>query len=258
MDFVKLEVEATTAIITIDRPKALNALNPQVLSELADAVAQIRTNAAVRAVIITGAGEKAFVAGADIAAMANFNAEEAKAFGELGHRVMDAIEALPVPVIAAVNGFALGGGSELALACDFIYASEKAKFGLPEVSLGVIPGFGGTQRLTRLLGRARAKEIIFTGDMIDAAKAKAIGLALEVVAPEELLPFCKKVAATIAKRGPLAITQAKTAIDKGGDLPLEAGNALERNAFSILFGSADQKEGMAAFLAKRPPEFKGA
>ena len=257
-EFVKLGVEATTAIITIDRPKALNALNPQVLNELADAVAQIRQNAAVRAVIITGAGEKAFVAGADIAAMANFNAEEAKSFGELGHRVMDAIEALPVPVIAAVNGFALGGGGEVAVACDFIYASEKAKFGLPEVTLGVIPGFGGTQRLLRLLGRARAKEIIFTGDMIDAAKAKAIGLALEVVAPEELLPFCKKVAATIAKRGPLAITQAKTAIDKGADLPLEAGNALERNAFSILFGSADQKEGMAAFLAKRPPEFKGA
>jgi len=256
-EFVKLELEGTLAIITIDRPKALNALNPQVLTELADCIAKVATDMSLRALIVTGAGEKAFVAGADIAAMANFTAQEAKTFGEQGHGVMDALESLAVPVIAAVNGFALGGGSELALACDFIYASEKAKFGLPEVTLGVIPGFGGTQRLTRLLGRARAKELIFTGEIIDAAKAKQIGLALEVVPSEELMPFCKKVAATISKRGPLAVAQAKTAIDAGADLSLEAGNALERHAFSMLFGTGDQKEGMAAFLAKRPPEFKG-
>jgi enoyl-CoA hydratase len=172
--------------------------------------------------------------------------------------VFDSLEALPMPVIAAVNGFALGGGCELALACDFIYASEKAKFGLPEVTLAVIPGFGGTQRLTRVVGRARAKELIFSGEMIDAARAKEIGLALEVVPPAELLERCKKLAATIAKRGPLAVAQAKRVIDAGADLQLRDGNAIERDGFMKLFATADQKEGMAAFLAKRPAEFKNA
>ncbi len=256
MDFVKLELEGAVAVITIDRPKALNALNRQVLGELSEAIGQVAQNKAMRTLIITGAGEKAFVAGADIAEMAAFNRADATAFVELGHRVLDSLEALSIPVIAAVNGFALGGGTELALACDFIYASEKAKFGLPEVSLGVVPGFGGTQRMTRLLGRARAKELIFTGDMIDAAKAKEIGLALDVLPAAELLAHCKKVAATIAKRGPLAVALAKNAIDSGADLKLSEGNQIEREAFSKLFDSADQKEGMAAFLAKRPPEFK--
>ncbi|PZR16149.1 MAG: enoyl-CoA hydratase [Archangium gephyra] len=256
MDFVKLEMDGAIAVITIDRPKALNALNQQVLTELHDAVGQVAQNKALRALIVTGGGEKAFVAGADIAAMANFSLAEAQAFGELGHKVLDSFEALSIPVIAAVNGFALGGGTELALACDFIYASEKAKFGLPEVTLGVIPGFGGTQRMTRLLGRARAKELIFTGDMIDANKAKEIGLALDVLPAGELLAHCKKVAATIAKRAPLAVAKAKQVIDAGADLELRKGNELERGAFADLFGSADQKEGMAAFLAKRPAEFK--
>ncbi len=257
MDFVKLELDGSVATITIDRPKALNALNPQVLSELAEAIAQVAADPALRALILTGAGEKAFVAGADIAAMAAFSMEDAQAFGALGHRVLDSLEALGVPVIAAVNGFALGGGSELALACDLIYASEKAKFGLPEVTLGVIPGFGGTQRLTRLVGRARARELIFTGELIDAAKAKEVGLALEVLAPEQLLPHCRKVAATIAKRGPLAVAKAKQVINAGVELSLVKGNELEQRAFADLFGSEDQKEGMAAFLAKRPAEFKG-
>jgi enoyl-CoA hydratase len=258
MDFVKLEVDGTTAVITIDRPKALNALNQQVLGELEQAIKQVAGNAALRALIVTGGGEKAFVAGADIAEMAGFTTAQAMAFGELGHRVLDSLEALPIPVIAAVNGFALGGGTELALACDFIYASEKAKFGLPEVTLAVIPGFGGTQRLTRIVGRARAKEIIFTGDMLDAAKAKEIGLALEVLPPDQLLAHCKKVAATIAKRGPLAVAQAKRVVDAGASLELGKANALERDGFAKLFGTADQKEGMAAFVAKRPAEFKGA
>lgn len=257
MDFIKLELDGPIAVITIDRPKALNALNKQVLTELSQAIGQVAANKTTRAVILTGGGEKAFVAGADIAEMANMTTAEATAFGELGHGVLDSLEALPVPVIAAVNGFALGGGSELALACDFIYASEKAKFGLPEVTLAIIPGFGGTQRLTRLVGRARAKEMIFTGDMIDANKAKEIGLALEVLPAADLLTHCKKVANTIAKRGPLAVAQAKKVIDAGADLELAKGNAIERGAFVNLFGSADQKEGMNAFVAKRPAEFKG-
>ena len=258
MDLVKLDVDGTTAVITIDRPKALNALNQQVLGELEQAIKQVAGNAALRALIVTGGGEKAFVAGADIAEMAGFTTAQAMAFGELGHRVLDSLEALPIPVIAAVNGFALGGGTELALACDFIYASEKAKFGLPEVTLAVIPGFGGTQRLTRIVGRARAKEIIFTGDLFDAAKAKEIGLALDVLPADQLLGHCKKIAATIAKRGPLAVAQAKRVVDAGAALKLADGNALEREGFATLFGTADQKEGMAAFVAKRPAEFKGA
>lgn len=258
MDFVKLDVDGTTAVITIDRPKALNALNQQVLGELEQAIKQVAANLELRALIVTGGGEKAFVAGADIAEMAGFTTAQARAFGELGHRVLDSLEALPIPVIAAVNGFALGGGTELALACDFIYASEKAKFGLPEVTLAVIPGFGGTQRLPRLVGRARAKEIIFTGDMFDAAKAKEIGLALDVLPADQLLPHCKKIAATIAKRGPLAVAQAKRVVDVGTALELHAGNALEREGFARLFGTEDQQEGMAAFVAKRPAEFKGA
>lgn len=258
MDFVKLELDGSTAIITIDRPKALNALNQQVLAELSAAIGQVAANRAMRALIVTGGGEKAFVAGADIAEMSAFSLAEAQAFGELGHRVLDSLEHLSIPVIAAVNGFALGGGTELALACDFIYASEKAKFGLPEVTLAVIPGFGGTQRLTRIVGRARAKEMIFTGDMIDAAKAKEIGLALEVLPAAELMAHCKKIAATIAKRGPIAVAQAKRVIDAGADLPLKDGNAIERDGFAKLFGTADQKEGMAAFVAKRPAEFKNA
>lgn len=258
MDFVKLELDGAIATITIDRPKALNALNKQVLAELSEAIAQVAANKTMRALIVTGGGEKAFVAGADIAEMAAMSTEEAMAFGELGHRTLDALEALHVPVIAAVNGFALGGGTELALACDFIYASEKAKFGLPEVTLAVIPGFGGTQRMTRVVGRARAKELIFTGDMIDAAKAKEIGLALEVLPPADLMAHCKKIATTIAKRGPLAVAQAKRVIDAGADLQLKDGNAIERGGFAKLFGTADQKEGMNAFVAKRPAEFKGA
>jgi enoyl-CoA hydratase len=168
------------------------------------------------------------------------------------------LEALPIPTIAAVNGFALGGGLELALACDLLYVSEKAKLGLPEVSLAVIPGFGGTQRLTRLLGRNRAKELIFTADAIDAAKAKEIGLALEVVAPEALLPRCKEIAHKIASRGPVALSQAKRVIEAGADLPLEDANEIERQAFSLLFGTDDLKEGMRAFLEKRKAAFKNA
>ena len=257
MELITLEWDGAIAVLTVNRPRQLNALNAQAVRELEQAIGEVAARADARAVIVTGAGEKAFVAGADIAEMAEFTTSQALAFAQAGHRALAALEALSVPTIAAVNGFALGGGCELALACDFIYASEKAKFGLPEVTLAVIPGFGGTQRLTRLLGRARAKELIFTGEMIDAAKAKEFGLALEVVAPERLLAFCKEVAGRIAMRGPVAIAQAKRVIAHGADLPLADACELERQAFAMLFGTADQREGMQAFVPKRPANFTG-
>jgi len=254
---VRLELEGPFATVTVDRPKSLNALDTRTLQELEKAVAELSRREQLRGVIITGAGEKAFVAGADIAEMNGMDADKARHFGALGQRVMDAIGALPVPVVAAVNGFALGGGCELALACDFIYASENARFGLPEVSLGVIPGFGGTQRLTRLVGRARAKELIFTGDMIDAAKAKQIGLVMDVVPLANLLGHARSALERIAKKGPLAVRRAKEAIDRGADLELADGLTVESKMFSDLFDSADRREGMKAFLEKRPAVFTG-
>ncbi|NOK03348.1 MULTISPECIES: enoyl-CoA hydratase-related protein [Myxococcus] len=252
---IRLEQEGAIATLFIDRPKALNALNTKTLQELESALKSLPAD--VRVLIVTGGGEKAFVAGADIAEMAALTDAQAQEFGALGHRVMAALEALPIPTIAAVNGFALGGGSELALACDFIYASEKAKLGLPEVGLGVIPGFGGTQRLTRVVGRARAKELIFTGDRIDAAKAKEIGMVLEVLPADGLLAHCRAVAEKILKNSPLAISKAKQVIEAGADQDLRAANEIERQAFGDLFGSEDQREGMKAFLEKRPATFTG-
>ena len=254
---VRVEVEGPFATVTVDRPKSLNALDTRTLQELEKAAADLCQREGLRGVILTGAGEKAFVAGADIAEMNGMDADRARHFGALGQRVMDVIAALPVPVVAAVNGFALGGGCELALACDFIYASENAKFGLPEVSLGVLPGFGGTQRLSRLLGRARAKELIFSGDIIDAAKAKEIGLVLDVVPLANLLGHARAMLERIAKKGPLAVRRAKEAIDRGADLELADGLTIEREVFADLFDSADRREGMKAFLDKRPPVFTG-
>lgn len=254
---IRLELEDALAILTIDRPKALNAFNTQALQEVELALREVARTAGVRALLVTGAGEKAFVAGADIAEMAEFTPAQAREFAGMGHRVFHIMESLSVPTLAAVNGFALGGGCELALCCDLIYASEKAKFGLPEVSLGVIPGFGGTQRLTRLVGRVRAKELIFTGDIIDAQKAKEIGLVLDVVPADKLMEHCRSVAAKMIKRGPLAIAQAKRVIEYGADGDLRSANELERQGFSMLFGSEDQREGMKAFLEKRTPVFKG-
>jgi enoyl-CoA hydratase len=255
---VRLTIEGTTAVLTVDRPKALNALNTATLEQLEKALADVASQLQLRGLIVTGAGEKAFVAGADIAEMVSLNMEQSLAFAARGHRTFDALERLHCPTVAAVNGFALGGGCELALACDLIYAAETAKFGLPEVSLGIIPGFGGTQRLTRLVGRARAKELIFTGDMVDAARAKDIGLALEVLPGAQLIDHCRGVIARIAKKGPLAVAGAKRVIDQGADILLAAANTLEREAFADLFQSADRREGMAAFLEKRTPAFRGA
>lgn len=252
---IRLETEGAIATLFIDRPKALNALNTQTFLEIEAALHALP--ASVRALIVTGGGDKAFVAGADIAEMASIGAAQAREFSALGHRVMLQLEQLPIPTLAAVNGFALGGGCELALACDLIYASEKARLGLPEVTLGVIPGFGGTQRLARLVGKMRAKELLFTADRLDAAKAKEIGLVLEVLPADQLLAHCKAVAGKLLKNGPLALAQAKRIVEFGADQDLRAANELERQGFAVLFGTEDQKEGMKAFLEKRPASFLG-
>ena len=242
-------------VCTISRPRVLNALNEETLRELEAFLGQLRERKEVRALVLTGAGEKAFVAGADISFMATLDPRGARSFAELGHRVCDAMAALPFPVIAAVNGFALGGGTELALACDLVYASRNARFGQPEVKLGIIPGFGGTQRLARRVGIARAKEIIFGGEVLTADEAFRIGLVNAVCEPEALLPKARALAESIAKRGPLAVAEAKRAIDRGYDLPLDVGNELEREMFACLFATADAKEGMNAFVEKREARF---
>ncbi len=244
-------------IVTINRPKALNALNADTMGELdrlADALAK---DTAVKAIIITGAGDKAFVAGADIAYMQPLGAVEGRAWAKYGQSVFNKIENLPQPVIAAVNGFALGGGCELAMACDIRIASEKAKFGQPEATLGIPPGFGGTQRLARLVGKGRAKELLFTADMIDAAEAYRIGLANKVVAPEELMDAAKALAQKIMSRSPIGVQMCKVAVNEGLDTDLETGVAYEAEVFGLCFATADQKEGMAAFLEKRKPNFTG-
>lgn len=250
-----IEDQGPARVITINRPDKLNALDPQVVAELSRAFEAVGGADSVRGVVLTGAG-KAFIAGADISAMADMNEDQAMAFASQGHAVGEMMANLRVPVIAAVNGFALGGGCEMALACDFIYASEKAKFGQPEVKLAVIPGFGGTQRLLRRVGMARALELCVTGDMIRADEALRIGLANKVFAPDELMPAAIKTVETIATMGPLAVAKAKQVIHRGEQLPLDAANQLEVEAFASLFNSADQTEGMKAFIEKREAKFE--
>jgi len=259
MSFTNLLIDITGGIaqVTINRPAALNALNVDVLKELAAAFAQLQEDESVACVILTGSGTKAFVAGADIAAMQPLNALQAAHFAKLGHDVLNRIEKFPKPVIAAVNGFALGGGCELAMACDIRIASENARFGQPEVNLGVIPGFGGTLRLARLVGKGRAKELIFTGDMINAEEAYRIGLANKVVALDELLAEANTMAAKIASKGPVAVRFAKEAVDNGLEMDLDRAGRFEADLFGLCFASADQKEGMQAFLDKRPAKFSG-
>jgi enoyl-CoA hydratase len=249
--------EGSIAVLTLNRPDKLNALNLALVQELDSALADLEYERDLRVLILTGAGEKAFAAGADIAAMATMTSTQAKAFADLGHRVGARLENAPFAVIGAINGFALGGGCEIALACDFLYASDKAKLGQPEVNLGVIPGFGGTQRLARRVGVGRARELCMTGAIIGAEEALRIGLINAIVPHAELLAKVKDVAKTIASKGPLAIAQCKRVILRGADVPLSVANELEAQAFSALFGTADQVEGMAAFLAKRPAAFTG-
>ncbi|MDJ0765099.1 MAG: enoyl-CoA hydratase-related protein [Myxococcota bacterium] len=249
------EVSDGIATITINRPEVLNALNMQLLGDLLGVIGEVSTDADVKIVVITGAG-KAFVAGADIAQMKEFTTRQALAFGDFGHSVLLGLETMDKPVIAAVNGYALGGGTEIALGCDFIYASSKAKFGQPEVGLGIIPGFGGTQRLARTVGMNKARELIYTGDIIDAAEAKRIGLVGDVFAPEELMDKVREKAQAIMTKGLFAIGTAKRLINKGVDLSLDAALEFEKQAFSALFGSEDQKIGMTAFVEKKAPQFR--
>lgn len=253
---IKYEVKDGLAFVTVNRPEALNALNTEVLSELSDVFDVIAADDAVKAVLVTGEG-RAFVAGADIAEMSRLNALEGREMMRKGHAVMNKIERLPKAVVAAVNGFALGGGCELAMACDIRIASEKAKFGQPEVGLGIIPGFGGTQRLSRLVGRGMAKYLIMTAEMINAEEALRIGLVERVVAPEALAEESEKVARTIMTKAPLAIASAKNAIETGFDMDLKSASEFEIESTTALFSSEDKKEGMAAFLEKRKADFQG-
>lgn len=248
---------APVRTLTVNRPDVLNALNGQVLVELDQAFAAVEHAPGVRCVILTGAGDKAFAAGADIAAMAQMGPEEARRFSDVGRRLAERVESLAMPVIAAVNGFALGGGLELALLCDFILASSNAKLGQPEVNVGVLPGFGGTQRLARRIGVGAARQLLYTGELIGAEQARALGLVNEVTAMPDLLPRARAVAERIATRAPLAVAAVKRAIRAGEDLPLDRGVLFEQGEFAALFGTADQKEGMQAFLQKRPPSWEG-
>lgn len=251
-----IEGEGAIRTIVINRPQVLNAISQKVVAELDHVLGELAADDTLRGVILTGAGDKAFVAGADIKAMANMNPEQALEFAAQGHAIGDKIAQLGVPVIAAVNGHALGGGCELALACDFIYASESASFGQPEVKLGVIPGFGGTQRLLRRVGLARALELCMTGERIKADEAYRIGLVNKVLPQAELLPAARKTLETIAQQGPLAVAVVKGVLHAGAEEPLHEANHREQQGFASLFSSADQKEGMRAFLEKRAAKFE--
>ncbi|MFO0678132.1 MAG: enoyl-CoA hydratase-related protein [Polyangiaceae bacterium] len=252
-----VEESGPVVTVTLNRPDKLNAINPTMIRELRAALEGLRARSDVRAMVLTGAGEKAFAAGADIQAMATMTSAEARTFSEAGHTAFALMETAPFPVIGAVNGFALGGGCELALCCDFLVASEKAKFGQPEVKLGVIPGFGGSQRLARRVGIGRARELLFTGDIVGADEAFRIGLVNHVWKPEELRTKATELATSIAEKGPLAVALVKRVALAGADVPLATANEIEIQAFSALFGSEDQREGMAAFLAQKKVAFKG-
>ncbi|WP_304343507.1 enoyl-CoA hydratase/isomerase family protein [Chryseobacterium koreense] len=247
------ETEGPIATITINRPQSLNALNVKTIAELSEAVDQIGKDPNIRIAIITGSGEKAFVAGADIKEFSDFSSAQAQELATKGHQSMtDKIENLNKPVIAAINGFALGGGLELAMSCHIRYASDNAKLGLPEVTLGLIPGYGGTQRLPKLVGKGLANEMIFSAKMISAQRAKEIGLVNDVFIPEELLPKAKELAITISRNSPMAISKAIAAVNLSDT---DAGFEKEIKSFGELFEMADKKEGVAAFIEKRKPAF---
>lgn len=250
------EIREKIGIVTVNRPKFLNALNPETVRELTDGIKSFDDNDSIRVIVITGAGEKAFVAGADISEFPKMDKSAAHQFAHIGHHLMQTIESARKPVIAAVNGFALGGGTELALACDFIYASENAVFGLPEVSLGLFPGFGGTQRLNKYVGLGMARELIFTGKKIKAEEGFRIGLVNKVVPQNMLMEEVLKTANEIIANSPSAIALVKEVVNKGATLPLTEGLTIEREKFSECFGTYDMKEGVTAFLEKRKPVWK--
>ena len=250
MEFITYEVEGQIGIITINRPKALNALNSAVLDEL-DKTLDAVDQEAIRCLILTGAGEKSFVAGADIGEMSTLTKAEGEAFGKKGNDVFRKLETFPIPVIAAVNGFALGGGCEISMSCDIRICSENAVFGQPEVGLGITPGFGGTQRLARIVGTGKAKEMIYSARNIKAEEAYRIGLVNNVYPAEELMPAAKKLASTIARNAPIAVRNCKRAINEGIQVDMDQAIVIEEKLFGSCFETCDQKEGMNAFLEKR-------
>jgi enoyl-CoA hydratase len=254
---LQFDVQDGIATLAINRPDKLNALNEQTIRELTEAVGEVGRNGEVRGVIVTGVGQKAFVAGADIAELAKMGPVDGVEVSRLGQRVFRELELSRKPVIAAVNGFALGGGCELALACHLRLASENAKFGLPEVTLGIIPGYGGTLRLPRIVGKGRALELILTGAMIDAQEAHRIGLVNRVVPQDQLLDEARKLMATIIRNGPVALGLAIECTTRGMEMDMDDGLALESNLFGLLAATEDMREGMRAFLEKRKAEFKG-
>jgi len=249
--------EENIAIIRFNRPKVLNAINPTVIAEMKDALEKVAADKSIKVLILTGEGDKAFVAGADIASMKDYTPLEGKFFSRQGQELLFQLESLSIPVIACVNGFALGGGTEISMACDFIYAADSAKFGQPEINLGVIPGFGGTQRLSRLVGKSMAKELCMTGVMISAQEAKDIGLVNKVFPKESLWEETMKVAKLLASKGKVSIRAVKESIERGCDQDLRTGCYMESDAFGMCMASADAREGMEAFLEKRKAKFKG-
>ncbi|MCR4725173.1 MAG: enoyl-CoA hydratase/isomerase family protein [Clostridia bacterium] len=253
---IKYKKQGNIALITINRPEALNALNSKVIGELEQAVAAVEADTSLAAMILTGEG-RSFVAGADIAEQCPMDPAAGRKWGQRGSALMRRIELLPIPTIAAVNGFALGGGCELAMSCDIILASEKAKFGQPEVGLGITPGFSGTQRLPRRVGMAKAKELIFSGKMIKADEAEKIGLVNAVYAPEELMNGAVEMAKSFAVNAPVAVRYAKACIDRGMQMDMDSAIAYENELFALCFATDDQKEGMTAFLEKREKHFSG-
>ena len=256
MDYVRVEREDGVAVLTIDRQEKLNALDRQVVEEIGQALLELEAERP-RAIVVTGAGERAFIAGADIRAMSVMDPIEAKQFSEIGHAAMALLDRSPVPTIAAVNGFALGGGCEVAIACDIRIAAENASFGFPEVGLGILPGMGGTQRLPRLIGPALAKELIFTGRRIRAEKARELGLVNRVVPEGEALNVAMELAAEISANGPVAVRHAKAAANRALDVDLVSGLEYEADQFALLFATEDAREGMNAFSEKRNPKFEG-
>jgi enoyl-CoA hydratase len=256
LDYVKVEREDGIAVLTVDRQEKLNALDGQVVEEIGQALLDLESEGP-RAIVVTGAGERAFVAGADIRAMSIMEPLEAKRFSEIGHAAMALLDRSPVPTIAAVNGYALGGGCEVALACDIRIAAENATFGFPEVGLGILPGMGGTQRLPRLIGPALAKELVFTGRRVSAGEAREIGLVNRVVAEGEALNAAREMAAEISTNGPLAVRHAKAAANRSLDVDLVSGLEFEADQFALLFATEDAREGMNAFGERRKPEFEG-
>lgn len=243
-------------VIKFNRPQVLNAINPELLAELEDSLKRIQQDQEIKVLVIAGEGDRAFAAGADIGTMENFTALNAKKFSQNGQRVLSLIECLPIPVIACVNGFALGGGTEIALACDFVYASENAKFGQPEINLGLIPGFGGTQRLPRLVGVSQALELCFTGRIISAKEALDIGLVNKVFPAENLWDETMKTAKIMASKSRVATMAIKSTIRKGVESDLGTGLIMESDGLALCFSASDGKEGIRAFLEKRKPQFK--